>query len=238
MADNLFYCPDIRQNSILPEQESQHCARVLRMHEGDLLTITDGEGYFYDCKLLLSHPKKSMVTILRKWEEPRKRDFMLHIAFSPTKQMERNEWFVEKATEIGVDRFTPILGNFSERKEIKRDRLTRIAISAMKQSQQSRLPLIDEMRSFSEFVAQPFNGRKFIAHCYDLPKTALPQSYRKGEDVIILIGPEGDFSEQEVAEAINNGFEPISLGETRLRTETASLVALHTIHLVNAITSK
>lgn len=237
MAENIFFCPEILQNPILPEQESQHCAKVLRMKEGDLLTVTDGEGSFYECRLLLSHPKKSVVTILRKWEEPRKRSFMIQIAFGPTKQMDRNEWFVEKATEIGVDRFTPILGNFSERKEIKRERLTKIAISAMKQSQQARLPLIDEMRSFSEFVAQPFNGRKFIAHCYDLPKTPLAQSYRKGEDALILIGPEGDFSEQEVAEAINNGFEPVSLGETRLRTETACLVATHTIHVLNQITS-
>jgi 16S rRNA (uracil1498-N3)-methyltransferase len=236
MADNLFYCPDIGHNPILPEQESQHCAKVLRMRDGDLLTITDGEGQFFDCKLLLSHPKKSMVTILRQWEEPRKRDFLLHIAFSPTKQMDRNEWFVEKATEIGVDRFTPILGSFSERKEIKRERLDKIAIAAMKQSQQSRLPIIDEMLPFGKLVGQPFAGRKFIAHCYDLPKSPLSQSYRKGENALILIGPEGDFSEQEVAEAINNGFEPVSLGDTRLRTETASLVALHTIHLINAIT--
>lgn len=237
MADNIFYCPEILQNPILPEQESQHCAKVLRMQEGDLLTVTDGEGSFYECRLLVAHPKRSMVTILRQWEDPRTRDFMLHIAFGPTKQMDRNEWFLEKATEIGVDRFTPILGNFSERKEIKRERLTKIAISAMKQSQQSRLPLIEEMRSFSELVSQPFNGRKFIAHCYDLPKTALSESYRKGEDVLILIGPEGDFSEQEVTEAIDNGFEPISLGETRLRTETACLVATHTIHVLNQITT-
>lgn len=237
MADNLFFCPEILQNPILPEQESQHCAKVLRMQEGDLLTVTDGEGSFYECRLQLSHPKKSVVKILRQWEEPRKRSFMIQIAFSPTKQMERNEWFVEKATEIGVDRFTPILGNFSERKEIKRERLTKIAISAMKQSQQARLPLIDEMRPFNELVAQPFNGRKFIAHCYDLPKTPLAQSYRKGENVLILIGPEGDFSEQEVAEAINNGFEPVSLGETRLRTETACLVATHTIHVLNQNTT-
>ena len=235
MAENIFFCPEILQNPILPEQESQHCAKVLRMKEGDLLTVTDGEGSFYECRLQLSHPKKSVVTILRQWEEPRKRSFMIQLAFGPTKQMDRNEWFVEKATEIGVDRFTPILGNFSERKEIKRERLTKIAISAMKQSQQARLPLIDEMRPFSELVAQPFNGRKFIAHCYDTPKNALAQSYRKGEDVLILIGPEGDFSEQEVAEAINNGFEPVSLGETRLRTETACLVATHTIHVLNHI---
>lgn len=238
MIETLFYAPDIRHNPILPEQESLHCARVLRMREGDLLTVTNGQGQFFDCRLLHSHPKKSMVTILREWEEPRKRTFLLHIACSPVKQMDRNEWFVEKATEIGIDRFTPILCSYSERKEIKRERLDKIAISAMKQSQQSRLPFIDEMRPFGELITQPFSGRKFIAHCHDLPRSPLAQTYRKGEDALILIGPEGDFSEQEVAEAISNGFEPVSLGETRLRTETASLVALHTIHLINSIIPK
>ncbi len=238
MTDYLFYCPDILHHPILPEQESQHCTKVLRMQEGDLLILTDGAGHFYDCKLLLAHPKKSVVTILRQWEEPRKRAYQLHIGFGPTKQMDRNEWFVEKATEIGIDRFTPLLGSYSERKEMKRERLEKIAISAMKQSQQSRLPLIDEMQRFSKFVTQPFEGQKFIAHCYDLPKTSLLQSYRRGEHAVILIGPEGDFSEQEVAEAIGNGFVPVSLGETRLRTETASLVALHTIHLLNGIPHK
>lgn len=238
MTDTLFYCPDIRNRPILSEQESQHCVRVLRMREGDLLTVTDGEGSFYDCRLLLAHPKKSMVTILRQWEELRKRDFRLHIAFGPTKQMDRNEWFLEKATEIGVDCFTPILSSFSERKEIKRERLEKITVAAMKQSQQVRLPGIDELTRFDELISRPFNGRKFIAHCYDLPRKSLAQTYRKGENALILIGPEGDFSEEEVALATANGFEPVSLGETRLRTETACLVATHTIHVINQITSK
>jgi len=206
------------------------------MKEGDRLTVTDGAGSFYDCSLLQAHPKQCMLNILRQWEEPSKRDFRLHIAFAPTKQMDRNEWFVEKATEIGVDCFTPILSSFSERKEIKQERLEKIAVAAMKQSQQARLPLIDELTRFGELISRPFTGRKFIAHCYDQPKTPLAQSYRKGEHALILIGPEGDFSEEEVARAIANGFEPVSLGETRLRTETACLVATHTIHLLNQIT--
>ena len=237
MAENIFFCPEILQNPILPEQESQHCAKVLRMKEGDLLTVTDGEGSFYECRLLVAHPRKSRVTILRQWEEPRKRDFMLHIAFGPTKQMDRNEWFLEKASEIGVDRFTPILSSFSERREIKRERLEKIAVAAMKQSQQARLPEIEEMRRFTALTTEPFNGQKFIAHCYDLPKRLLSQAYRKGENAQILIGPEGDFSEEEVTHAIANGFEPVSLGETRLRTETACLVATHTIHVLNQITT-
>lgn len=238
MADTLFYCPEIRISPILPEQESQHCVRVLRMKEGDNLTVTDGTGSFYDCSLLQAHPKQCMLSILRQWEEPRQRNYTLHIAFAPTKQMDRNEWFVEKATEIGVDCFTPIASSYSERKEIKQERLEKIAVSAMKQSQQAHLPRIDALTRFIGLVSQPFNGRKFIAHCYDQPKKPLAQTYRKGEHALILIGPEGDFSEEEVAQAIANGFEPVSLGDTRLRTETACLVATHTIHVINQITSK
>lgn len=238
MADTLFYCPEIGISPILPEQESQHCVRVLRMKEGDNLTVTDGTGSFYDCSLLQAHPKQCMLSILRQWEEPRQRNYTLHIAFAPTKQMDRNEWFVEKATEIGVDCFTPIASSYSERKEIKQERLEKIAVSAMKQSQQAHLPRIDALTRFIGLVSQPFNGRKFIAHCYDQPKKPLAQTYRKGEHALILIGPEGDFSEEEVAQAIANGFEPVSLGDTRLRTETACLAATHTIHVINQITSK
>ena len=238
MADTLFYCPNIRQNQILPEQESLHCIKVLRLREGDLLTITDGKGFFYDCRLLDPHPKRSTFTILRQWKKLGKRGFGVHIAFGPTKQMDRNEWFVEKATEIGADRLTPITANFSERREIKRERLEKIAVAAMKQSQQAHLPDIEEMVRLKDFITRPFTGRKFIAHCHDLPKSALAETYRKGEDALVLIGPEGDFSEEEVVYALRNGYEPISLGETRLRTETACLVALHTLHLINAITTK
>jgi len=233
MADTLFYCPDILTNPRLPEQESQHCIKVLRMKEGDRLTVTDGEGFFYDCSLIEAHPKHCVVSIQHKSEEVKKRDYTLHIAFAPTKQMDRNEWFVEKATEIGTDLFTPILSNFSERKEIRRERLEKIAVSAMKQSQQAFLPAIEEMVRLKVFISLPFNGRKFIAHCYDLPRKSLAQTYRKGENALILIGPEGDFSEEEVALATANGFEPVSLGDTRLRTETACLVATHTIHVIN-----
>lgn len=238
MADTLFYSPDIQNNPILPELESQHCVRVLRMREGDLLTITDGAGHFFNCELLQPHPKKCMVAILHQWEENPKRDYQLHIAFAPTKQMDRNEWFVEKATEIGINCITPIVSTFSERKEIKQERLEKIAISAMKQSQQAYLPSIVEIQSFESLITQNFEGRKFIAHCYDQPKAVLSQTYQKGENALILIGPEGDFSEQEVVKAIQNGFVPVSLGENRFRTETACLVAVHTIHVINSITAK
>jgi 16S rRNA (uracil1498-N3)-methyltransferase len=233
MSFNLFYSPDIDNISQLPEYESQHCVKVLRMRTGDKLTVTDGKGFFYDCELIDANSKGCTISVLNRYEVPTGRNFKLHIAFSPTKQMDRNEWFIEKATEIGIDKFTPIYSNFSERKDIKTERLKKIAISAIKQSQQASLPEIDIQVSFNDFISMQFNSKKYIAHCYDKPKTPLTQLYNKGDDALILIGPEGDFSEEEVESAIKNGFEPISLGETRLRTETACLVAMHTIHVVN-----
>jgi 16S rRNA (uracil1498-N3)-methyltransferase len=233
MSFNLFYSPDIDNISQLPEYESQHCVKVLRMRSGDKLTVTDGKGFFYDCELIDANSKGCTISVLNRYEVPTGRNFKLHIAFSPTKQMDRNEWFIEKATEIGIDKFTPIYSNFSERKDIKTERLKKIAISAIKQSQQASLPEIDIQVSFNDFISMQFNSKKYIAHCYDKPKTPLTQIYNKGDDALILIGPEGDFSEEEVESAIKNGFEPISLGETRLRTETACLVAMHTIHVVN-----
>lgn len=235
MPDTLFYSPDININPQLPEIESYHCVKVLRMKSGDEITVTDGKGYFYNCILIDAHPKHSTVSITNRVEIPLKRNFKLHIAFSPTKQMDRNEWFVEKATEIGIDRFSPIISNFSERKDIKVEKLIKTAISAMKQSQHSFLPQIDDPVSFNDFIKLPFNGRKYIAHCYDTPKTPLSKTYGKGENALILIGPEGDFSESEVESAISKGFEPVSLGESRLRTETASLIATHTIHVINSL---
>lgn len=233
MADTLFYSPDILQNSLLPEKESQHCVKVFRMREGDELTVTDGKGFFYECTLLHANPKQCMVSIQKSIEKPRAWNYRLRIAFAPTKQMERNEWFVEKAVEIGIDRFTPIICHYSERKEIKKERLEKIAVAAMKQSQQGYLPEIEDLTGFEKLITCPFKGKKYIAHCYDLPKDPLAQLYQKGEDVLILVGPEGDFSKEEVEQAIAAGFEPVTLGESRLRTETACLAAIHTIHVLN-----
>ena len=233
MADTVFYSPHVRHSQQLPEQESQHCVKVLRMKEGDKLTVTDGKGFFHECTLVHAHPKQCTVSIQNSVEKPKGWGFRLRIAFAPTKQMERNEWFVEKAVEIGIDQFTPILCKYSERKEVKKERFEKIVVSAMKQSQQAVIPVIDEMISFDQFVEKSFAGRKFIAHCHPTPKVPLPKTYRKGEDVLILIGPEGDFSEEEIQKAIDLGFEPISLGENRLRTETACLVACHTLHVLN-----
>ena len=203
------------------------------MREGDKLTVTDGQGFFYECLLVDAHPRHCAVSIQHRTRIEKNRDFSLYVAFAPTKQMERNEWFVEKATEIGIDHFIPILSSYSERRELKKERLEKIAIAAMKQSLQAYLPVIDELTPFQDIISLPFHGRKFIAHCHDLPKTPLAQSYKKSENALILMGPEGDFSEEEIHRAMANGFEPVSLGETRLRTETACLVATHTIHVIN-----
>jgi 16S rRNA (uracil1498-N3)-methyltransferase len=233
MADTLFYSPDIRQSSLLPEKESQHCVKVLRMQEGDTLTVTDGKGRFYECTLVQAHPKQCMVNIQHSVEIPKGWNYRLRMAFAPTKQTERNEWFVEKAVEIGIDGITPILCRYSERKEIKKERLEKIAVSAMKQSQQAYLPEIEELAGFEEIISRPFDGKKYIAHCYDLPKEPLAQLCKKGDDTLILIGPEGDFSREEVEKAIAAGFAPVALGQSRLRTETACLAAIHTVHVVN-----
>lgn len=233
MNEQLFFAPNIDEDLQLPEQESVHCARVLRMKEGDSLTIVDGKGTLFRCTLIQSHAKRCVVQIDEKVEVPKSWHFNLHIAFAPIKNMDRNEWFIEKATEIGIDRFTPLLCRYSERKEIKTERLKKTAISAMKQSHQAWLPIIDEMIAFETFVKQPFDGKKYIAHCHPTKKKSLAQLYKKNENALILIGCEGDFSEDELKLAIENGFHPIHLGENRLRTETACLVAMHTLHVIN-----
>ena len=233
--DTIFYCPDIRTNPEMPEIESQHCARVLRMKEGAHLFITDGKGYFYRAQLLQANPKSCIVTIEEELPQTKEWSFNLHIAFAPTKKLDRMEWFVEKATEIGIDRFSPIRCRYSERKNINATRLQKIMVSAMKQSQKSRLPQFDGIIKFEEFIKQPFTGQKFIAHCYDSPKQLLTQICEKDTNTLVLIGPEGDFSEEEVAKSIKHGFTPISLGSSRLRTETAALVASHTVQLINQL---
>ena len=217
---HVFYTPDIQTRAELPEEEAQHCVRVLRLNIGDQITLTDGKGNFYRAEISAATNKRCMVNIL-------------HIAMAPTKNMDRTEWFAEKATEIGFDELTFLNCRFSERKVIKTERISKILVSAIKQSLKARLPQLNEMTDFNKFITQPFKGQKFIAHCYEGEKPLLKDVFRKGEDALVLIGPEGDFSEKEVQKAIENGFTPISLGKSRLRTETAALVACHTLNLQN-----
>lgn len=232
---SLFYAPNIIEDLTLPEEESQHAIKVLRMTEGDELEIVDGKGNYYEAKITIANHKKCKVTIEKEIKEYHKRNFHLHIAIAPTKNIERIEWFVEKATEIGIDEITPIICRFSERKVVKQDRLNKIIISAMKQSQKAYLPLLNEQCSFNEFINNHNTDSLYIGHCYKNEKKELGMTYKKGENATILIGPEGDFSEEEIQEALRNGYIPISMGESRLRTETAGIVACHTINLLNQI---
>lgn len=229
----IFYAPDIESTLVLPEEESGHCVRVMRLAEGDEIMITDGKGNFYRASITNAHPKHCQVEITSSWQPEKPWDAYIHIAVAPTKNMDRMEWFAEKATEIGIDEITCLNCRFSERKEVKTVRLEKILVSAMKQSQKALLPQLNGMTDFKQFVRQPFNGRKFIAHCEEGEKPLIKSIYRPGENVLILIGPEGDFSPEEIKSAEENGFEAISLGKSRLRTETAALTACHTIHVLN-----
>ncbi len=232
---HIFYTPNILQSNELPQEETQHCVRVLRLKEGDKICLTDGLGYFYLATITVVSPKHCHIQILEKSKQDLPWQNQIHIAMAPTKNMDRNEWFAEKVTEIGINQVSFLNCRYSERREIKPERIEKILISAMKQSQKATLPKLQGMIDFNKFVVQDFDGQKFIAHCHAEEKTHLANLYQKGEDVLILIGPEGDFSEEEVALAIKHGFQPISLGESRLRTETAALAACHTIHIANLI---
>lgn len=234
MEKTIFYSPDIQVDLTLSQEESNHCVKVLRKKEGDEILITDGNGHFFDSKIVDAHAKHCLIEILNTNIPTKEWHNTIHIAFAPTKNIDRIEWFAEKATEIGIDILSPILCRYSERKEIKNSRIEKILISAMKQSQKARLPKLNNMVSFSEFIKQPFEGLKFIAHCYDdSTKQLLKEIYQKNENVLILIGPEGDFSEKEVEDAKKNGFKSISLGNSRLRAETAAFVACNTIQIIN-----
>lgn len=230
---HVFYTPDIQVSNELPEEEAQHCTRVLRLNIGDEITLTDGKGNFYQAEITAATNKRCQVAIKEtRYQEPLW-PCHLHIAMAPTKNMDRNEWFAEKATEIGLDELTFLNCRFSERKVIKTERISKILVSAIKQSLKARLPKLNEMTDFHTFIQQDFKGQKFIAHCYEGEKKQLKEALTPGEDALVLIGPEGDFSEEEVQKAIEHGFVPISLGKSRLRTETAALVACHTLNLMN-----
>ncbi|MEG1161467.1 16S rRNA (uracil(1498)-N(3))-methyltransferase [Bacteroides sp.] len=228
---HVFYTPDIQIKAELPEEEAQHCIRVLRLTTGDEITLTDGKGCFYRAEISAATNKRCMVTILETIGQDPLWEGHLHIAMGPTKNMDRNEWFAEKATEIGMDELSFLNCRYSERKVIKTERIEKILISAMKQSLKARLPKLNPMIDFDKFIEQKFDGQKFIAHCYEGEKPLLKDVFKRGEDTLVLIGPEGDFSEEEVKKALDKGFVAISLGKSRLRTETAALVACHTLHM-------
>ena len=239
---HLFYTPDIlftpqKESYTLNEEESKHCVRVLRLAVGAKIVLIDGKGGWYEAEIIDDNVKRCTVKIIESKKETGKRNHHLHIAIAPTKNMDRLEWFIEKAVEIGIDEISLINCRNSERGIVKADRMEKVAISAIKQSLKTYLPVINEMMDFKKFIVSTtnFSGQKFIAHCYseDVDKHHLKTIYRKGSDAMILIGPEGDFSVDEVKLAIDNGFKEISLGTSRLRTETAALYACATINIVN-----
>jgi len=230
----LFYVPNISgAEVILDETESKHAIRVLRLIVGNQVQIIDGKGGFYEAEIIDANQKKCRLSIVKSTSEFGKKDFHLHIAIAPTKNTDRFEWFLEKATEIGIDEITPLLTSHSERKSINPERLEKILVSAMKQSLKAYLPKLNKLTSFKELVVNNKTKNKFIAYCDDIQKTHLKELTKKGNDTLILIGPEGDFSPEEVQLATVNGFEVVSLGTARLRTETAGIVACNIVNLAN-----
>lgn len=218
---------------MLGPEESLHAVKVLRLKEGDPVVVVDGCGNWHEGEISGVHPKHCQVTLLGVVRNHEPRPYWLHVAMAPTKNNERTEWFLEKATEIGIDVFTPLICRYSERRQTNGGRLEKVAIAAMKQSLKAWLPRIAGDTPFEKLVEEPFRGDKFIAHCYPGEKPWLKDLVTPGSDVLVLIGPEGDFSREEVEIALAAGFREVSLGPSRLRTETAALVACHTVALVN-----
>lgn len=222
----LFYSTNINNHLItLDENDSKHAIKVLRMQEGDLLRVVDGKGNFYTCEIIQAHSKKCLLNIKDKTftENPYSN---LHIAIAPTKNINRFEWFLEKATEIGIGSIQPLITANSERREVKIERLEKVVIAAMKQSLKSHLPIIEEIISFDQFLKMNHKGNLLLAHCNDqFERHHITKATDTNNKTLILIGPEGDFNSKEIEKAMANGFKSISLCEARLRTETAAIVA-------------
>jgi 16S rRNA (uracil1498-N3)-methyltransferase len=233
---HLFYTRDIEPTHpqyFLSEEESKHCIRVLRLDTGAEVQLIDGRGGLYTAQIRDAHPKRTILQITNVITAFNKRNHYLHIAVAPTKNIERLEWFLEKATEIGVDEISLIICQRSERKEAKTDRLNKIITSAIKQSLKAYHPVLNEPQVFSKFITKQFNGQKFIAHCENGEKANLSSEIIKQNRYLVLIGPEGDFSPNEIDAALQNGFKAITLGDSRLRTETAALEACFEINFLN-----
>ncbi|RLD69141.1 MAG: 16S rRNA (uracil(1498)-N(3))-methyltransferase [Bacteroidetes bacterium] len=231
---HIFYTPDIKSDKYtLSEEESKHSVRVLRLQIGDKITLIDGIGGYYIAEITNNHPKRCEIKIIQTEKEYGKRNYHLTMAIAPTKNIDRFEWFLEKSTEIGVDKFIPFISQQSERKVIKPERLDKRINSAIKQSIQAYRPHLGGLVKFKDLINLEFIGKKLIAHCFETKKPYLKDVIAKDESVLILIGPEGDFTMEEVEMAKSKGFREISLGENRLRTETAGIVAVHTVAIGN-----
>jgi 16S rRNA (uracil1498-N3)-methyltransferase len=228
----LFFNPNIESDLFLEKEEHFHATKVLRKKEGDILSVMDGKGGLFECKLIQISSKKSLVEILesKKFDKTNR----LHIGIAPTKNNNRMEWFLEKATEIGISEITPLLCSRSERKVLKNERMEKIILAAAKQSKSFHVPVLNEMISFSSFVKKVESKQKFVAHCEEdsEKKTLHNHNLLNTESTVILIGPEGDFTAKEIEEAKSHNFEELSLGESRLRTETAAMVACAYYNLI------
>ncbi len=233
-----FYCPDIAETLTLGEEDSKHCVKVLRMVEGATIEVVDGNGNLYTCRITMAHPKRCAVEVLDKQYRPPHWGQQIVLGIAPTKNLDRIEWLVEKCVEMGVDRIIPLRCHNSERTVLKTERLKKIMVSAMKQSLKATLPRLDEMTPVEQLLAEPFDGTRCIAYCDEqLPRDqrqTLVSAYQPGRGTLVLIGPEGDFSPEEVQAAREAGFVPVTLGESRLRTETAGMMAVAAIHTLRA----
>ncbi len=231
----LFYNKEISENTTrfsFSKEESKHITKILRKKTGDVLHITNGEGWLFQSQIINEDLNNCVAEIISKTFQEKK-NYNLHLAVAPTKMNDRYEWFLEKATEIGVDSITPILCERSERKHIKHNRFEKILVTAMKQSLQCYLPKLNPAITLYEFIKQDFEGQRFIAHCEETDKKSLKQQLKAKQIITILIGPEGDFTVKEIENAVKNNFIPVTLGVTRLRTETAAIAACHSVALVN-----
>jgi 16S rRNA (uracil1498-N3)-methyltransferase len=235
LAMNIFFAPDINSPQvILSPEESAHCVRVLRLNEGEKVQLIDGKGGLYEAVVAEPDARRCMIEIIGTRQIHRTRDYTLHIAIAPTKNMDRFEWFVEKSVEIGVDTITPLLCQRSERRVLKTDRLHKLIISTMKQAMVLHQPVLNELTDYKKFMTGlpvSFKNR-LIAHCEDTERKTLKDTLMPLSDVVVLIGPEGDFSPEEIKGAADKGFTPVTLGPNRLRTETAGIVACHAINLL------
>jgi 16S rRNA (uracil1498-N3)-methyltransferase len=234
----LFYTPDIDAASTtyhLNEEESKHCVRVLRLQVGEKVQLIDGKGSFYTAAITDPHPKRTQLQIISVQKDFHKRNHYLHIAIAPTKNIERLEWFLEKATEVGIDEISLIICQRSERKDAKTERLNKIITSAIKQSIKAWHPVLNEPVPLNKFFSTPFDGQRFIAHCEQGDRFTLKHEIKPFGKYLVLIGPEGDFTPKEIDDALNNGFKAITLGESRLRTETAALEACFEVNFLNRV---
>jgi 16S rRNA (uracil1498-N3)-methyltransferase len=232
----LFYTPDIdpaNPQYFLNEEESKHCVRVLRLVNGDDVQLIDGKGGLYTARISDAHPKRTLLQIVSVQGEFQKRNHHLHLAIAPTKNIERMEWLLEKATEIGIDEISFLVCQRSERRELKLDRLNKIVTAAVKQSLKAYHPVLNEPVGYAQFIKRQFSGQQFIAHCEAGEKDDLRDMLKPHGSYLVMIGPEGDFSPNEIGDALNNGFKAITLGDSRLRTETAALEACFEVNFLN-----